>query len=142
MSVPPPSAITPKARSGDLADRPYAAKMTIRGRVVVLAKAFAVKVTGKTTIKHAAASAGAVRVTGSVGPAAPDRNAVVTLLARRASSKGKFHIVGGQTLTKGHSRFSIHGRLRSGTWTIKVRYGDPGLLTAGTGPGRKLTVRG
>ena len=79
-------------------------------------------------------------VSGTVGPAAVDSNAKVTLLARKKSSKGAFKTIGTQSLAAGKSAFSLTGKLASGAWTVKVQYADTGAFNTATSATKNVTV--
>jgi ABC-type tungstate transport system permease subunit len=104
------------------------------------APAFSVSLTGAASISAATASPGAVQVAGTVGPAAPDGNAQVDILARPATSTGAFSVIGSQTLAAGQSAFAVNAKLGSGAWTVQARYSDPGLVAPGASATRNVTV--
>jgi tungstate transport system substrate-binding protein len=101
---------------------------------------FTITVGATATIAQATTSTGSVQVSGSVGPAAPDGNARVILLARTQTSKGAFSEVGAESLKADQSLFAVNGALPGGAWTIEVEYQDQGLLTAATSATRNVTV--
>ncbi len=91
-------------------------------------------------ITHATTSPSSVQVSGTLGPAAVDSKAKVTLLARKKGSTGAFRAIGKQSPTAGQSVFAINGSLSTGSWTIEVQYADPGAFTTGTSARRNVTV--
>lgn len=101
-----------------------------------------VSVTGAISIKRATPSTGGVSVTGSIGPAAPDANAEVDLLARRRGSKGAFKTIGSSALKTGAKTYAVNGNLGAGKWQIETRYRDGSQFTAATSRSRKVTVSG
>jgi tungstate transport system substrate-binding protein len=102
------------------------------------ASSVAVNATAK--IAKTTTTPSSVTVSGTVGPAAVDSNAKVTLLARKKSSKGAFKTIGTQSLTAGKSVFSLTGKLATGPWTVEVQYADPGALNTATSATKNVTV--
>ncbi len=100
----------------------------------------AVAVNATAAITKATTSPGSVKVSGTIGPAAVDTKATVTLLARKKSSKGAFKTVATQSLKPGDSAFSVTGALANGSWTIEVQYSDPGAFNTATSATRNVTV--
>jgi tungstate transport system substrate-binding protein len=101
-----------------------------------------VTVTGTVNITKFTASTGGVSVTGSVGPAAPDGNGAVDVLARKQGSKGVFSTVGSASLKSGATTYAVNGNLAPGKWQIETRYRDGSQFTAATSGTRNLTVSG
>jgi ABC-type tungstate transport system permease subunit len=104
------------------------------------ASAFSIAITGVASITKATSSPGAVQVSGTVGPVAPDAGARVDILARPAKSTGAFDVIGSQSLGAGSSTFAVNAKLGSGVWTMQARYSDPGLVAAGTSASKNVTV--
>jgi ABC-type tungstate transport system permease subunit len=104
--------------------------------------ATAVTVTGSVTISRALASTGGVSVTGTVGPATPDANGTVEVLARKQGSKGAFATVGSGSLKAGVTTYAVNGSLAAGKWQVETTYGDAGEFTAATSGTRNITVSG
>jgi tungstate transport system substrate-binding protein len=100
----------------------------------------AVAVNGTAAITSATTSPGSVQASGTVGPAAVDSNAKVTLLARKKGSAGAFGPVTSQSLKAAQSAFAVNGVLTAGAWTIEVQYSDPGAFNAATSATRDITV--
>jgi tungstate transport system substrate-binding protein len=101
-----------------------------------------VTVSGSVTISKATALASGVSVTGAVGPAAPDGNGKVEVLARKQGSKGGFSTVGSTPLKAGAKTYAVNGNLGAGKWQIETRYADSGQFTTATSGTRNLTVSG
>ncbi|MBV9820585.1 MAG: hypothetical protein JOZ07_19830 [Solirubrobacterales bacterium] len=95
---------------------------------------------GAATIRKTSTSTGSVQAAGTVGPAAPDGNATVTLQARGRTSRGAFRPIGSQTLSAGSASYALNGALRPGKYTIRVVYQDKGLLNTATSTTRNVTV--
>jgi len=91
-----------------------------------------VSVQGAVTISSATASPGGVTVSGAVGPAAPDANARVNILARPLGSTGAYTEVGGGTLGAGQASYAISATLAAGKWQVESTYADPGQLIGAT----------
>jgi ABC-type tungstate transport system permease subunit len=102
--------------------------------------ASAVAVNGTTAITKATTSPGSVQVSGTVGPAAVDTHAKVTLLARPKTSTGAFKTIASQSLTAGQAVFALNGPLAAGAWTIEVQYADPGAFNTATSATKNVTV--
>jgi tungstate transport system substrate-binding protein len=102
------------------------------------ASSVAVNATAKITKTKTTTSS--VTASGTVGPAAVDSNAKVTLLARKKGSKGAFKTIGTQSLAAGKSAFSLTGKVASGAWTVKVTYADTGAFNAATSATKNVTV--
>jgi tungstate transport system substrate-binding protein len=102
--------------------------------------ASSVAVNGTAKITKATTTATSVTVSGTVGPAAVDSNAKVTLLARKKSSKGALETIGTQSVTAGKSAFSLTGKLAIGAWTVDVQYADTGAFNAATSATKNVTV--
>ncbi len=81
-----------------------------------------------------------MQVSGTVGPAAVDTHAKVTLLARPKTSKGAFKTIATQLLTAGQVVFALNGPLAAGAWTIEVQYADPGAFNTATSATKNVTV--
>ncbi len=101
-----------------------------------------VTVTGTIKISKATASTGGVSVTGSLGPAAPDGNGAVDVLARKQGSKGVFKTVGSSALKTGAKTYAVNGNLGPGKWQIQTRYRDGSQFKTATSGTRTLTVSG
>ena len=101
-----------------------------------------VTVKGTISIKKATASTGGVSVTGSIGPAAPDANGAVDVLARKQGSKGAFKTIGSSALKTGAKTYAVNGNLGAGKWQIETRYRDGSQFTTATSGTRNLTVSG
>lgn len=82
---------------------------------------------------------GRITVSGTVGPAAPDSHASVTVLARHGSH-GAFKKIGTAKLRHGASKFSVSARLKTGAWQVKATYQDNRVFATGTSKSRSLTV--
>ncbi len=102
--------------------------------------ASSVAVNGTAAITTATTSPGSVQVSGTVGPAAVDTHAKVTLLARPKTSKGAFKTIATESLTAGQSAFALNGALSAGAWTVEVQYADPGAFNTATSATRNVTV--
>ena len=98
-----------------------------------------VSVTGTVSITNTTTSAGAVQVSGNLAPATPDANGTVTLLAKQPG-KSSYSVVGSENLAKGQKSYAVSGTGKGGTWSIQVRYADPGALTTSTSPVKSVTV--
>ncbi len=98
----------------------------------------AVNATAAITKTHS--SPGSVKVSGTLAPAALDAKAVVTLRARKRSSKGSFRTIATQALKAGAATFSLTGSLATGAWTVEVQYADPGAFNPATSVTRNVTV--
>ena len=101
-----------------------------------------VAVTGTIGISRATASPGGVSVSGSVGPAAPDDNGTVDVLARKQGPKGAFKTIGSSGLKKGAKTYGVNGNLGAGKWQIETRYRDTGQFSAATSKAKNITVSG
>ncbi len=101
-----------------------------------------VTVTGTITIAKATASTGGVSATGSMGPAAPDGNGAVDVLARKQGSKGAFKTIGSSPVKSGAKTYAVNGNLAPGKWQIETRYRDGSQFTTATSGTRNLTVSG
>jgi len=102
--------------------------------------ASSVAVNATVKISTATTSPGAVKVLGTLGPAAVDTKAVVTLLARKRTSKGAFKTIATQSVKADDAAFSVIGPLANGSWTVEVRYADPGAFNPATSAARNVTV--
>jgi hypothetical protein len=94
-------------------------------------------VQGANTLAAVHAVPGGVTVSGTVAPAAPDANAIVTVYARKGTSGG-FSQVGGGPLSVGQSAYALSGSVGAGTWQVETIYTDPGELLPATS--RVVTV--
>jgi ABC-type tungstate transport system permease subunit len=95
---------------------------------------------GTATISSANGTAGGATVSGTVGPAAPDKNAEVAILARPQGSSGSFTQVNGETLSAGQSSFAVNVTLKPGKWELEASYRDPGQFESATSAGANVTV--
>ncbi len=77
-----------------------------------------------------------------MGPAAPDSNAAVDVLARKQGSKGVFTTIGSSAVKTGAKTYAVNGNLNPGKWQIETRYRDGSQFTAATSGTRNLTVSG
>jgi tungstate transport system substrate-binding protein len=102
--------------------------------------ASSVAVNGTAKITKTTSTSNSVTVSGTVGPAAVDSNAKVTLLARKKSSKGAFKTIGTNSVAAGKSAFSLTGKLALGAWTVKVQYADTGAFNTATSATKNVTV--
>ena len=93
-------------------------------------------------INKATASTGGVSVTGSIGPAAPDGNGAVDVLARKQGSKGAFKTIGSSALKSGAKTYAVNGNLGPGQVADRDPYRDGSQFTTATSDSRKLTVSG
>ena len=140
----PPSSGSYQAATGVISQIENASLTPAYGDTLSPAATTAVPVTVRGTIgiTKATASTGGVSVTGSIGPAAPDANGAVAVLARKQGSKGAFKTIGSTDLKTGSKTYAVNGNLGPGKWQIETRYRDGGQFTAATSGTRKLTVSG
>jgi tungstate transport system substrate-binding protein len=140
----PPSSGSYQAATGSISQIENAALNPAYGDTLSPSATTAVPVTVKGTIsiKKATASTGGVSLTGSIGPAAPDANGEVDVLARKQGAKGAFKPVGMSSLKTGAKTYAVNGNLGAGRWQIETRYRDGSQFTAATSATRKLTVSG
>jgi ABC-type tungstate transport system permease subunit len=92
------------------------------------------------SISSAKGTSGGAAVTGTVGPAAPDANARVSILARRQGSSASFAEVGSDTLAAAQTKFAVNASLGAGKWQVEATYSDPGEISAGTSSAANVTV--
>jgi tungstate transport system substrate-binding protein len=102
--------------------------------------ASAVAVSGTAKITKTTTTFNSVTVSGTVGPAAVDSKAKVTLLARKKSSKGAFRTIGTKSVAAGKSAFSLTGKLAIGAWTVKAQYADTGAFNTATSATKNVSV--
>jgi hypothetical protein len=140
----PPSSGSYQASTGSISQIENASLNPVYGDVLSPSATTAVPVTvaGTISIKKATASTGGVSVTGSIGPAAPDANSTVAVLARKQGSKGAFKTIGSTNLKTGSKTYAVNGNLGPGKWQIETLYRDNGQFTTATSRTRKLTVSG
>jgi tungstate transport system substrate-binding protein len=140
----PPSSGSYQAATGLISQVENASLNPVYGDTLSPSSTTAVPVTvaGTITVKKATASTGGVSVTGSIGPAAPDGNVAVDVLARKQGSKGAFRTVGSSALKKGATTFAVNGSLGAGKWQIQTRYRDTGQFSTATSTAKNVTVSG
>jgi tungstate transport system substrate-binding protein len=140
----PPSSGSYQASTGSISQIEIASLNPAYGDVLSPATTTAVPLTlsGRVGISKLTASTGGVSVTGRVGPAAPDANGEVDVLARKQGSKGAFKTIGSSALKTGAKTYGVNGNLAPGKWQIETRYRDGNLFTAATSGSRKVTVSG
>jgi tungstate transport system substrate-binding protein len=140
----PPSTGSYQASTGNISQVEVASLSPAYGDILSPAATTAtqVAVTGSATITKDTASSGGVSVTGKIGPAAPDANGTVEVLARKQGSKRAFSTVGSTPLKAHATTYAANGSLGAGKWQIETRYRDPGQLTTATSGPRNLTVSG
>jgi hypothetical protein len=102
--------------------------------------ASALVVNGTAAITKTTTTPGSVTMSGTIGPAAVDTKATVTLLARPKTSKGAFKTIATQSPAAGASVFSLSGKLAASSWTVEVQYADPGAFTTATSATKNVTV--
>jgi tungstate transport system substrate-binding protein len=102
--------------------------------------ASSVTVNAMAKITKTTTTSNSVTLLGTVGPAAVDSNAKVTLFARKKSSKGAFKTIGTNSVAAGKSAFSLTGKLAIGAWTVKVQYADTGAFNTATSATKNVTV--
>jgi len=98
-------------------------------------------VRGTNSLTTAQATSTGVTVAGSVGPAAPDGNATVAIMARPQSSKGKFKSAGTSKLAAGQSVYAFSGKLAAGKWTVETVYQDGSQFVSATSVTKNITVK-
>jgi ABC-type tungstate transport system permease subunit len=101
---------------------------------------FSETVNGAVALTKLSATKGKISLSGSVGPAAPDADAELVLLARPAASKGAFAPVAKQTLAAGQTAFTFGAALHAGAWTVEVSYQDGGLFTPAVSSAKTIDV--
>ena len=101
----------------------------------------AVGVEGSNSLSSAEPTSSGVSVAGTVGPAAPDGNATVTILARKQGSTGAYSTVATDKLTAGQANYAFGGSLAAGTWQVETAYQDGSDFTPSTSTTDKLTVK-
>ena len=140
----PPSSGSYQAATGSISQIENATLNPTYGDILSPSSTAAVPVTvtGTISISKATASTGGVSVTGSMGPAAPDSNAAVDVLARKQGSKGVFKTIGSSAVKTGAKTYAVNGNLNPGKWQIETRYRDGSQFTAATSGTRNLTVSG
>ncbi len=140
----PPSTGSYQAVTGELAQVENSTLNPVYGDTLSPSATTAVPLTlaGTVSIKRATASTGGVSVTGSMGPAAPDGNGVVDVLARKQGSKGAFKAIGSSSLKKGAKTYAVNGNLGAGKWQIETRYRDTGQFKTATSKPKNVTVSG
>ena len=99
-----------------------------------------IAVVATTAITTATASAGAVQVSGTLGPAAPDAFGTVTLLSRPAASSGGFTAIASAPLAAGQTTYALNGNTSAGAKSLEVQYSDTGSLTTGVSAPVSVTV--
>ena len=97
-------------------------------------------VQGVVTLTQSAVGAGEVTVAGALAPVAPDANARVTILERKAGSTGAFTEVGGTSLTAGQTAYAVLATLPAGSYQVEASYSDPGSLLNGTSAAANVTI--
>jgi tungstate transport system substrate-binding protein len=140
----PPSSGSYQAATGEISQVEIASLNPVYGDILSPANTTAVPVTvaGTISIAKATASTGGVSVTGSIGPAAPDGNAIVDVLARKQGSKGVFKTIGSSALKTGAKTYAVNGTLAAGKWQIETRYRDVGRFNTVISGTRNVTVSG
>ncbi|MHB8690682.1 MAG: substrate-binding domain-containing protein [Solirubrobacteraceae bacterium] len=100
-----------------------------------------VTVNGAVTIGHVSSTkGGAATITGSVAPAAPDANGVVTLLSRRLGSTAAFTPVTLTELLAGQGTYSIKVSLKPGKYQLEATYEDGSAFTLATSQVTSATI--
>ena len=140
----PPSSGSYQASTGEISQVENASLNPVYGDILSPANTTAVPVTvhGTISITKATASTGGVSMTGSMGPAAPDGNGAVDVLARKQGSKGAFKTIGSSAVKSGAKTYAVNGNLNPGKWQIETRYRDGSQFTAATSGTRNVTVSG
>jgi tungstate transport system substrate-binding protein len=144
ITLTPPSSGSYQASTGVISQVEEATLSPVYGDMLSPSATTAVPVTlsGTVAITKATASTGGVSVTGSIGPAAPDGNGTVDVLARKQGSKGTFKTIGASALKKGAKTYAVNGNLGAGKWQIETRYRDDGQFSTATSKTKNVTVSG
>jgi tungstate transport system substrate-binding protein len=140
----PPSSGSYQASTGEISLVENSTLNPVYGDILSPANTTAVPVTvgGTISITKATASTGGVSVTGSMGPAAPDGNGAVDVLARKQGTKGVFKTIGSSAVKSGAKTYAVNGTLNPGKWQIQTRYRNGSQFTTATSGTRNLTVSG
>ena len=140
----PPSSGSYQAATGEISQVEIASLSPAYGDILSPANTAATPVTviGTISITKATASTGGVSVTGAIGPAAPDGNGAVDVLARKQGSKGVFKTIGSSALKTGAKTYAVNGNLSPGKWQIQTRYRDGSQFTTATSKNKNVTVSG
>jgi ABC-type tungstate transport system permease subunit len=140
----PPSSGSYQVSTGQISLVENSTLNPVYGDILSPANTTAVPVTvgGTISITKATASTGGVSVTGSMGPAAPDGNGAVDVLARKQGSKGAFKTIGSSAVKSGAKTYAVNGTLTPGKWQVQTRYRDGSQFTAATSATKNVTVSG
>jgi tungstate transport system substrate-binding protein len=82
---------------------------------------------------------GRVLMTGSVLPGSGHANASVALLAR-SGKKGAFRKIATSSLGSLDRSFAVSASLKAGTWSVELRFQDPGQVLSTTTRAKKISV--
>lgn len=97
-------------------------------------------VTAAPAITKVSAHKGLVTITGTLSPTVSGSGAHLRVYAGRVSAS-RLHFVAAQPLSDGAKTFTVKvSRRRGFTWTVRVKYVNTGLVTAGTSAARSVHV--
>ena len=96
-------------------------------------------VSGGVTITKIKTASPRVTISGALSPKVAVKAGKVTLLAAHPGHKP--HAISSRTVKVGATRYSETWRLGRGTWRIQMKYGNSGVITAGTTQIHRVTLR-